>query len=83
MVTKDVLNKNDVGGIDLNAQYLDLKTEGIDMDFELPLQWQGVDLNNVPGLVPVFINIIPVMNFPAFVAGEENIDEELINVAKL
>ncbi len=65
---------SNVGGIDLNAQYLDLKTQGIDMDFELPLEWQGVDLSNVPGLIPVFIQITPVINFPAFVAGEEDIE---------
>ncbi len=87
-VTSDVaaaeqgsLNKSDVGGIDLNAQYLDLKTEGIDMDFELPLEWQGIDLNNVPGLVPVFIQIMPVMNFPAFVAGEEDIENDNASLA--
>ncbi|MDP8266488.1 MAG: hypothetical protein P9M07_06020 [Candidatus Aceula meridiana] len=74
----------DVGGIDLNAQYLDLKTEGVDMDFELPLEWQGVDLNNVPGLVPVFIQMMPILNFSGLVEGNLEIlnpqDETMLSM---
>jgi len=54
---------SNVGGIDLNSKNLDLKTTGQDIEFDLPPEWQGVDLNNIPGFIPVLINITPIINF--------------------
>ena len=51
-----------VGGIDLNAKNLELKTTGQAIEFSLPPEWQNVDLNSIQGFMPVIINIIPIMN---------------------
>ncbi len=54
------------GGIDLNSANLELKRTGSSpIQFNLPPEWQGVDLENIPGFVPVITGIVP-MNFGQF-----------------
>ncbi|MDP8266336.1 MAG: hypothetical protein P9M07_05260 [Candidatus Aceula meridiana] len=50
------------GGIDFNPQALDLQIQGEGVEFELPVELQGIDFNNIEGFVPVIINITPVTN---------------------
>ncbi len=53
------------GGIDLNADNLDLEVTGDDIEFRLPESWRGVDLENIKGITPVIINITPVTDMRA------------------
>lgn len=67
------------GGIDFGADKLNIETrstssgqaKGQGIDFVLPPELQGIDLNSIEGLTPVIINIVPIMNFPGYVKGEE------------
>ncbi len=67
-----------VGGIDLNAANLELKRTGSSfIQFNLPPEWQGVDLENIPGFVPVIINIVPIYNFQGFLGmGEDQTQQD-------
>ncbi len=69
-----------VGGIDLNAANLELKRTGSSpIQFNLPPQWQGVDLENVSGFVPVIINIVPIYNFQGFLGmGEDRTRQDFV-----
>jgi len=52
---------NQVGGIDFNSSNLELKRTGSSsIQFSLSPEWQGVDLEALPGFVPVIINIVPI-----------------------
>jgi ubiquinone/menaquinone biosynthesis C-methylase UbiE len=55
-------SKTDVGGIDLNSDYLKLKTKGDAIEFNVPDELMNFDWSKVDGLVPVIINIVPVTN---------------------
>ena len=66
-----------VGGIDLDAEYLNLKVERDGNGIPLPLPFQPVETIHVNGLVPVIINIMPV-NMPLiFGAVNENKNKPL------
>jgi len=53
-----------IGGIDLNANHLDLNAEGQIMNTPLPVNLQN--FNNTPfdGFAPVIFEIVPISNFP-------------------
>ncbi|HOD11523.1 MAG TPA: hypothetical protein PKO44_00300 [Candidatus Omnitrophota bacterium] len=62
-----------VGGIDLNATNLELRRTGSSpIQFNLPPEWQGVDLESIPGFVPVIINITPVADLYPLLGLEES-----------
>jgi hypothetical protein len=42
------------------------------IQFNLPSEWQGVDLENIPGFVPVIINIVPLSSLQGFVDAEKD-----------
>ncbi|MDD3374098.1 MAG: hypothetical protein PHY73_00005 [Candidatus Omnitrophica bacterium] len=64
---------DEVGGIDFNAKNLELKRTGSSpIQFNLPPEWQGVDLENIPGFVPMIINITPVTDFSGFLGFNED-----------
>lgn len=69
-----------VGGIDLNSANFELKRTGLSpIQFNLPPQWQGVDLENVSGFVPVIINIVPIYNFQGFLGmGEDRTRQDFV-----
>ena len=66
----------EVGGIDLNPQIMNLEVDGQDLRFILPQQ----PLPNVQiqGLTPIIINITPITNIPALLGQiEEQNGEQL------
>jgi glycogen synthase len=78
---KAMLGEKDVGGIDLNAAFLDLKIRRDDQGLVLPLSQQPLDeLMDVSGLIPVIINITPVQSLPMLLGikePEENLAKAL------
>jgi|GEM_PF-1663161 len=69
----DSQDSDEVGGIDFNSDNLDLKRTGSSsIQFNLPSEWQGVDLENIPGFVPVIINIVPLPSLQGFVDAEKD-----------
>lgn len=50
------------GGIDFNAKNMNVEIKGQGVDFVVPPELQGIDLNAIEGVVPVIINIVPIAN---------------------
>ncbi len=80
----------DLGGIDLNSDNLELKRTGSSpIQFNLPAEWQGVDLEKIPGFVPVIIGITPIINFnallglPQFSEGGNSIEIEASQIPQV
>lgn len=62
--------RDNVGGIDLNRQFLDLKTEGEMIDVITPEQLEFLETTPIPGLTPVILDITPgTVNTLPFFAG--------------
>ncbi|MFA6378517.1 MAG: methyltransferase domain-containing protein, partial [Candidatus Omnitrophota bacterium] len=65
------------GGIDFNAQNMNLEATGVDINFVLPQDITAESLRNIEGLVPVIINITPITNFYQVMGLQEKIVGEL------
>jgi hypothetical protein len=53
------------GGIDFNRESMNLQTKGDNLEFIIPPEFEGIDLNSIEGFVPVIIQITPITNiFP-------------------
>ncbi|MBF0522414.1 MAG: hypothetical protein HQL24_05090 [Candidatus Omnitrophica bacterium] len=70
-------NQEDVGGIDLSPKFLDLQKTGQSTKFNLPANLQNLRPQDITGLTPVIINIVPVVSVPIFLGinkkpGEDN-----------
>jgi len=67
-----------VGGIDLNANHLDLNTQGQIISAPLPVNLQN--FNNTPfgGFTPVIFEIVPIPNFPLHLGLDTNLPKEKI-----
>jgi len=65
---------SDVGGIDFNAENMNVTTTGESIDFNVPLDMQGVDFSNVEGFIPIIINIAPVTNVNLILGLQEKDD---------
>ncbi|MDD3374614.1 MAG: phosphoglycerate mutase family protein [Candidatus Omnitrophica bacterium] len=63
--------KASTGGIDFSSDKLDLETRGQGIDFTIPDELRNIDWADVDGLVPMIIEIIPLVNFQGFVRGED------------
>ena len=63
---------NDVGGIDLNPEMLDLNTQSHNIDFNVPVNLQELENMPINGLTPVIINIAPIMNINMLFGAEED-----------
>ncbi len=50
------------GGIDFNAENMNVTTKGDEIDFNIPLDMQNIDFTNIEGFVPIIINIAPATN---------------------
>ncbi|HBG60609.1 MAG: hypothetical protein A2Y03_00865 [Omnitrophica WOR_2 bacterium GWF2_38_59] len=61
------------GGIDLDADNMNLKVEGNMFNFQLPDDFEGIDIN-AEGFLPVIINISPIIDMPLLLGVAE--DEE-------
>ena len=55
--------KDSVGGIDLNPNSLDLRTQGEGVDFDAPFDPQAILSSPIDGFSPVIIQIVP-LNLP-------------------
>ncbi|MDD3375207.1 MAG: VWA domain-containing protein [Candidatus Omnitrophica bacterium] len=65
----DIMPKNtftprdsEVGGIRLDAQGLDIQTQGDMLDFSSPEGLDQISPDQIPGFIPTIISIIPVIN---------------------
>ncbi|MCK5342003.1 MAG: HEAT repeat domain-containing protein, partial [Candidatus Heimdallarchaeota archaeon] len=68
-------NKNIPGGIDFNANNLNLKEQGQAADINFT-NFPAIEPNRVNGITPVIINITPIINFPLLLGeSEEQLDE--------
>jgi len=67
--------KDDIGGINLNANQLNIETQGKGIDFDIPISLES--LQNIPlqGLSPVIYQIIPVTNFNLLLGLEDQEEE--------
>jgi len=67
------------GGIDLNANQLDIETQGKGVDFDIPISLEI--LQNIPlqGLSPVIYQIIPVTNFNLLLGLDDREDSNEIS----
>ncbi len=84
MLTKRRLNDESVsskkGGIDLNQDYLDLKTQGQSVDMSMFTDgMKNIHIEN--GLVPVINSITPVMNLQLLFGRSQGQEEPLPNVS--
>jgi hypothetical protein len=56
------------GGIDLKAGSMNVELKGEDVDLQLPEGGSGMRLDDIEGLTPVIMNIIPVQNMSAYLS---------------
>jgi|GEM_PF-1744198 len=71
--TKD---RNDVGGIDLNPQMMNLKIKRDGRGVPLPMSDQSIEaLQQIEGFLPVIINVTPVQNLPMLLGLDDTDDD--------
>jgi len=64
----------EVGGIDLNPNMLELQTQGEDMDLDISFDPQTIQSIQIDGFSPVIFQIVP-SNLPMLL-GDSNVDRE-------
>ena len=69
------------GGIDFNANNLNLKAQGDKIKFDLPASLQDIQPTSINGVTPVIINITPITNFH-FLIGLSDKEENKILTAQ-
>jgi hypothetical protein len=62
------------GGIDLNPGYLDLQTQGQEIEFDIPFDAQTIMNAPIDGFAPVIIQIVPA-NIPMLLGKSEREQE--------
>jgi len=77
------VERDDIGGIDMNPNNLNLQTQGGRFDLKLPLN--SIDLQNIriDGFTPVIINVTPLTNLPlllGLVDDEDTEDTENVHI---
>jgi len=78
--SSSILNKKNLkGGIDFNAENMNIITKGDEIDFNLPLDLQNISSSSIEGFVPIIINITPVTNFIGLL-GLDDKGDDLVNV---
>lgn len=62
------------GGIDFNANNMNLESQGDAIKFDLPKNMKGIEPSSVNGVTPVIINMVPVPSLPLLLglSQEEN-----------
>ena len=79
-VDKALLSKSAPGGIDLRRGKLHLEREGTVTKFDVSVNSNNFE-TSIEGLVPVIINITPIMNLQLFLSAKrENKNVELSSV---
>ncbi len=77
-----LMDKQDVGGIDLDPTLLNLQIKRDGKGIPLPVNQQAIENININGFVPVIINVTPVINLPQLIGlNKEQIKES--NLSKL
>jgi hypothetical protein len=73
-ITQDEIDQ--VGGIDFNPALLDLQIKRDGNGVPLPMHLQPAEVMRIEGLVPVIINVTPVLNVPLLLGLAETGDSE-------
>ncbi|MDD3375772.1 MAG: hypothetical protein PHY73_08660 [Candidatus Omnitrophica bacterium] len=60
------------GGIDFNAENMNVTTKGDEIDFNIPLDMKNITSSSIEGFVPIIINITPVTDFSGFLGFNED-----------
>ena len=72
------------GGIDFNAENMNVTTRGDEINFNIPIDMQNIDFINFQGFVPIVVDIVPVTNFIGLLGlDDQEVSENPISVAKL
>ncbi|MDD3375317.1 MAG: FHA domain-containing protein [Candidatus Omnitrophica bacterium] len=67
-----VASSNLKGGIDFNAENMNVTTKGDEIDFDIPLDLQNITSSSIEGFVPIIINITPVTDFMGLLGLRED-----------
>jgi len=71
----------DYGGIDFNANNLNLKAQGDKIKFDLPANLQDIQPTSINGITPVIINITPITNFHLLI-GLSDKEEQILTAQR-
>lgn len=75
-----LLATGEVGGIDLNSAFLNLKIRRDDKGMLLPVSQQPIqELMAIDGLIPVIINITPIQSLPMMLGLEKGVEDNGID----
>lgn len=64
--------KQELGGIDLNADLMDLEEAGDRIEFQIPSYLDGVDEGMINGIKTNILNITPISNINLLIGKKEN-----------
>jgi len=65
------------GGIDFNPNIMDFREKGQRVEFQFnSVAFQNIQPNTVEGILPVIINITPIVNFVPLLGFAENVKQE-------
>ena len=69
--SSSVVESKKLGGINFNPELLDLQVQRDDKGIPLPLFQQSLENIQIEGVLPVIINITPILNFPQMLGFSE------------
>ena len=72
-------NREEVGGIDFNPAYLDIRTQGRGIDIPYSASPGALDQIDIPGLTPFIFNIAPVYSLPFILGVNEAPRQEFLS----
>ena len=76
--------QDQVGGIDLNSAYLNLRIRRDGRGIPLPMNQQPMEeLMDIPGFMPVIIQMTPVANLPLLLGLEKPVEQEEVKIGQL
>ncbi len=75
--------RDEVGGIDLNPELLDLQIRRDERGIPLPLFEQPLGEMNIQGFIPVIINVTPINNLPLLLGVTDGDDVDIFSQAGL
>lgn len=73
-------NEKDLGGIDLDPNLFELETKG-DGQLIFPRFKGNVENLNINGLIPVIINVIPIISLPVLLGLSDSTEDESNNLS--
>ncbi|MBZ0166502.1 MAG: hypothetical protein K8I00_06815, partial [Candidatus Omnitrophica bacterium] len=81
IITSAIISPQDVGGIDLNPNLLELQIEGNGLELNIPVNNPNIEHIRIEGLLPVIINVTPITNLPVILGAVET-ETELYAAAR-